>query len=32
LTIGWLEIDDTDKNGYLEPWKDQSRLSFTRIE
>jgi hypothetical protein len=32
LTIGWLDIDDTDKNGYLEPWKDQSRLSYTRIE
>lgn len=32
LTIAWLEIEDTDKNGYLEPWKDHSRISFTRIE
>jgi hypothetical protein len=32
LTIGWLEIDDTDKNGYLEPWKDNSRINFIKIE
>lgn len=32
LTIGWLGVDDTDKNGYLQPWKDNSRLYFLRIE
>lgn len=32
LTIGWLAVEDTDKNGYLQPWKDRSRLYFLRIE
>lgn len=32
LTIGWLDVEDTDKNGYLEPWKDHSRLNLIRIE
>ncbi|MCA8913870.1 MAG: hypothetical protein KDB90_00560 [Planctomycetes bacterium] len=32
LTIGWLDVEDTDKNGYLEPWKDNSRINYTRIE
>ncbi|MCB9933326.1 MAG: hypothetical protein H6841_07890 [Planctomycetes bacterium] len=32
LTIGWLEVEDTDKNGYLEPWKDHSRVNLIRIE
>lgn len=32
LTIGWLAVEDTDKNGYLQPWKDHSRLFFLRIE
>ena len=32
LTIGWLAVEDTDKNGYLQPWKDHSRLYYLRIE
>ncbi|MBZ0138133.1 MAG: hypothetical protein K8I27_17385 [Planctomycetes bacterium] len=32
LTIGWLAVEDTDKNGYLQPWKDHSRLFYLRIE
>ncbi|MCG3184213.1 MAG: hypothetical protein ICCCNLDF_02326 [Planctomycetes bacterium] len=32
LTIGWLDVEDTDKNGYLEPWKDHSRVNLIRIE
>lgn len=32
LTVGWLEVEDTDKNGKLEPWKDHSRPHFLRIE
>lgn len=32
LTIGWLDVEDTDKNGYLEPWKDHSRIQFIRVE
>ena len=32
LTIAWLQVDDTDKNGHLEPWKDHSRIQFIRIE
>jgi hypothetical protein len=32
LTIGWLAVEDTDKNGYLQPWRDHSRLFYMRIE
>jgi hypothetical protein len=32
LKLAWLEVDDTDKNGLLEPWKDQSRPVFCTIE
>lgn len=32
LTVGWLEVEDTDKNGKLEPWKDHSRPHFLRLE
>ena len=32
LTVGWLQVEDTDKNGYLQPWKDHSSIQFIRIE
>ncbi len=32
LTVGWLEVEDTDKNGLLEPWTDKSRPNYLRIE
>lgn len=32
LTVAWLEVEDTDKNGYLEPWKDHSQPRMFRIE
>lgn len=32
LTIGWLAVEDTDKNGHLQPWRDNSRLFYLRIE
>jgi len=32
LKLAWLEVEDTDKNGLLEPWKDQSRPVFCTIE
>ncbi|MBX3474012.1 MAG: hypothetical protein KF754_06480 [Planctomycetes bacterium] len=28
----WLEVEDTDNNGVLEPWKDNSRPFFCTIE
>ena len=31
-TIGWLDVEDTDSNGFLEPWKDHSKINYTRIE
>lgn len=30
--MAWLEVEDTDKNGLLEPWKDHSRPFFCTIE
>jgi hypothetical protein len=30
--LGWLEVEDTDENGYLEPWSDHARPSFLRLE
>ncbi|MBK8208169.1 MAG: hypothetical protein IPK87_15440 [Planctomycetes bacterium] len=32
LTVGWLEVEDTDKNGLLEPWADKSRPHYLKIE
>ncbi|MCA8911442.1 MAG: hypothetical protein KDB82_07040 [Planctomycetes bacterium] len=32
LTIAWLDVEDSDKNGYLQPWKDNSRIQFIHIE
>lgn len=30
--LAWLEVEDTDGNGLLEPWKDYSRPFFCTIE
>jgi len=30
--LAWLEVEDTDKNGLLESWKDNSRPFFCTIE
>jgi hypothetical protein len=32
LTVGWVEVEDTDKNGHLQPWKDNARPYFLKIE
>ncbi|MCC6464603.1 MAG: hypothetical protein IT463_04605 [Planctomycetes bacterium] len=32
LTIAWLQVEDTDKNGLLEPWKDTAKPYFCTIE
>ncbi len=32
LTVGWVEVEDTDKNGHLHPWKDNARPYFLKIE
>jgi hypothetical protein len=32
LTVGWVEVEDTDKNGHLQPWKDNARPHFLKIE
>jgi hypothetical protein len=30
--LAWLEVEDTDKNGLLESWKDHSRPFFCTLE
>ena len=32
LKLAWLEVEDTDENGILEPWKDHSRPLFAALE
>lgn len=31
LTVGWLEVEDTDENGLLQPWKDNARPHILRL-
>jgi hypothetical protein len=30
--VGWLEVEDTDNNGHLEPWKDNAAPRFLRLD
>jgi hypothetical protein len=32
LKLAWLEVEDSDENGSLEPWKDNSRPFFAALE
>lgn len=32
LSVGWLEVEDTNKDGHLEPWQDNARPFHLRIE
>lgn len=32
LTVGWLEVEDTNKDGHLQPWQDNARPFHLRIE
>jgi signal transduction histidine kinase len=30
--VTWLEVEDTDENGYLEPWTDHARPYYLRLD
>ncbi|CAG0962831.1 hypothetical protein PLCT2_00856 [Planctomycetaceae bacterium] len=31
LTVAWLSVEDTNEDGYLDPWRDSARIWFLQI-
>jgi hypothetical protein len=31
LTVSWLSVEDTNEDGYLDPWRDSARIWFLQI-